>query len=136
MKKFFTKIYNVVKAVVFILIVGVAFYSGMYVTAYQNNNDNPADVIEHTIAKTFENTDHLPIIVIKPQPSLYERAKLFSGFKPAEREVIEMVTTGDTFQLADSLITPPETVTKASIIDLDWAKKTWAKWSDWVTFWK
>lgn len=102
-KNLFTKLYNFVKTIVFIGIVALSFYSGMYfMSAQQNHQDAPGTMIAN-IEKAFENTSEQPIIMIVPKDSMFEKAKVKLGMEPVQRETIVVETSQATKALGITL---------------------------------
>jgi hypothetical protein len=142
MKKIYDSVMSKVKFVAFIAIVCFSFYSGMYIVADKyDTGETQQEKLMASILNAVEDTSQKPIIVIKPEKSLYEHAKYVFVDEP-ERPVIEF--TSD--ELVDALYQSNENPTwfqtalngTSSAIKSGWnhtvdgAKWTWDK----VTFWK
>lgn len=142
MKKFYESVMSKVKFVAFIAIIGLAFYSGMYIVADKYDTGETVDEkMVASILNAVEDTSEKPIIVIRPEKSLYEHAKYVFVDEP-EHPVIEITSDELVDALYDSNENPTWMQTAISGTT-DAVKSGWnhtvngAKWTwDKAKFWE
>ncbi len=140
-KKSFIETMAYVKFIVAIAVIGVSFYSGMYIVAAQQNPEDAKGVMITTLEKVFKDTSDQPIIMIVPEISMYEKAKLMTGMELPEREVVTITSTQTQRMLGIHIPEEPTMVKTAFIFWDDKAGKAidgtvsgWKWFSDKVTF--
>ncbi len=140
MKKFFKKFHSLIKNIMFLAIIGVSFYSGMYVVS-STYGHNEKEMIKTSIEKVFNSTKAQPIILIVPDRSLMEKTKMLVGIEVPEREVIEISTSASTRILFQDEIGPGffKTALTATGNGIEWTwnkTKQGAEWTwDKIKFW-
>jgi len=86
-----------IKTIIFLGVIGVAFYSGMWVTAYNSGGD-AKEVMLTSISNALRSTEGEPVIMIIPEYSMWEKAK-YMVVSPPERKVVEITTSVATSHL-------------------------------------
>lgn len=129
-----------IRVLVSIAVVCVSFYCGMYIMSATQNPEDAKGVMIAKIEKVFENTSDQPVIMIVPDHSLFEKAKLTIGMELPEREIVTITTT-ETKHILGMETKNPSVVKTALVF---WADKSvkvedsiksgWKWWSDAITF--
>jgi len=89
--------FTFIKTIVFLGVIVIAFYSGMYITA-SGYNENANEVMLTSLSNALKSTVDEPIIMIIPEYSLWEKAKYMVTDAP-ERNYIRIKTSVATSQL-------------------------------------
>jgi hypothetical protein len=80
-----------IKFFVVLALMAVSFYGGAYIVA--SSQQEGEGVIVGAIEHALRDTNSQPIIIIVPEDSLWEKAKLKLGFDLPEREMVFLSTT-------------------------------------------
>jgi len=139
-KAFINRFIGAVRVLVTIAVIGVSFYSGMYIMAAKQNPEDAKGVMVAKLEKVFENTSDQPIVMIVPDRSLYEKVKLQAGFELPERQVITLTTTETKHMLGMKIKQDPNMISTALTFwsskansAHDGVKSGWKWWSDKIT---
>jgi hypothetical protein len=142
MKNIIKKAFGYVKVFVIIAILSLTFYSGMYFNIATTSDSDPATALASSLENAFRDTSEDPIIVILPEPSLYEKTKSFVGFKLPERKTVHLSMSIATKVLADAgikLQNEPGPITASYYATLKGSKQIFNKftmtigsWYSWV----
>jgi hypothetical protein len=134
----FSNMWFGIKTIAFMVIVAFSFYSGMYVVS--SHHTDPEAKMTASIERALASTEKQPVIVITPEPSIIERAKMMVGVE-IERPVVH-ITTQDATNLLGIVSDEPGFVKAALTGTKDLAQKTWsgtkeisAKTYNWAKFW-
>ena len=143
-KRLFLNGYRALKVVSFFAIMAVCFYTGMYVVSSQQSPGDAGNIMISKIDQALSNTEYQPIIMIVPEHSLIEKAKLRLGVELPEREIVTITTIEATQTLGITLPKKPGyfTVAKDGTIaafnaNCDyWSAQADSKWNWIVNKWE
>jgi len=143
MKAMFQAVMVRVRFLISLALIGVAFYSGMYVMAFQQNPEDAKAAMVSNLEEVFRNTSDQPIIMIVPEHSMFEKAKAKIGMDLPERETVVISTRATKHMVGYHDPIKPGMVQTALTFWGDKAdsagesiKSGWSWWSDKITFLK
>lgn len=109
MNKLWNGIKSVARKVVFLMVIGgyvLCFFGGAYIATEVNGSANPKADIMASLNDAFKSTKEQPVVVVVPEPSLWERVT-FQDVDVSSKDVVYISTKEATQYLLG--IEPDET---------------------------
>ena len=114
-KQFIVNGYHVVKFFALIAIMGICFYTGMFVVSHQQNPEEAGSIMIAKVDQALQSSEYQPIIMIVPELTLIEQAKLKIGMELPEREIVTITTSTATKVLGIKVEEKPGLMTTAIV---------------------